>query len=298
MTARASLPLGALALAFALPFACASTRARVTETPVAPVASAALVIPASSSSTAVATSTVSSVAAEPLPAPSASASASASRDPAPTPSTTPCPVEMALASGEYCTAVREICAEWMEAPIKGDGRCKRFAPSECTGHRVQRRFCIDKDEFTRKTETLPQTTISWTESKKSCEKSGKRLCDESEWNFACEGPAMLPYPTGRERDGTKCNFDQMRLLDAQHKVRDLRMPSASLTECVSPFGVRSMVGNVDEWTNRDVTSGPNHTALKGGWWMAGRNRCRPATTAHSEIYRDFQVGFRCCADAR
>ena len=205
---------------------------------------------------------------------------------------------MALAAGEYCTAVRETCVEWMEAPVKGDGRCKRFAPSECTGHRVQRRFCIDKDEFTRKTETLPQTTISWTESKKSCEKSGKRLCDESEWNFACEGPAMLPYPTGPERDSTKCNFDQMRLLDALHKVRDLRMPSASLAACVSPFGVRNMVGNVDEWTNRDVTSGPNHTALKGGWWMAGRNRCRPATTAHSEVYRDFQVGFRCCADAR
>jgi hypothetical protein len=37
---------------------------------------------------------------------------------------------------------------------------------------------------------------------------------------------------------------------------------------------------------------------KGGWWLAGRNRCRPATTAHDEHYCDFQTGFRCCAEAQ
>ena len=205
---------------------------------------------------------------------------------------------MVLVEGEYCTAVRQPCVAWMEPPSGDLGRCKKFAPSECVGHRVHQRFCIDRDEFTRKAEILPQTTISWTQSKSACEKSGKRLCEESQWNFACEGPAMLPYPTGYERDAAKCNFDQMKLVDAQQHVRDLRKPSASLAACTSPFGARNMVGNVDEWTHRDVTAGPNRSALKGGWWMAGRDRCRPATVAHSEIYRDLQAGFRCCADAK
>ena len=40
-----------------------------------------------------------------------------------------------------------------------------------------------------------------------------------------------------------------------------------------------------------------HNALKGGWWMAARNRCRPATTAHDDYYKDIQIGVRCCADA-
>jgi len=35
--------------------------------------------------------------------------------------------------------------------------------------------------------------------------------------------------------------------------------------------------------------------LKGGWWMPARNRCRPATTAHDDYYKDIQVGTRCCA---
>jgi formylglycine-generating enzyme required for sulfatase activity len=76
------------------------------------------------------------------------------------------------------------------------------------------------------------------------------------------------------------------------------LPSSQVAGCVSPFGVRSLVGNVDEWVVRDVTWGRWESALKGGWWLAGRNRCRPATTAHDEHYRDFQTGFRCCADAR
>jgi sulfatase modifying factor 1 len=144
---------------------------------------------------------------------------------------------------------------------------------------------------------LPRTTVAWVDAKWICEKNKKRLCKESEWNFACEGPDMLPYPTGLERPIGACNFDQMKLLDARGAVRDLRKPSASLTACTSPFGVRNLSGNVDEWTVRDVMNGTNRTALKGGWWMAARNRCRPATTAHSEIYRDFQTGFRCCVDA-
>jgi hypothetical protein len=207
-----------------------------------------------------------------------------------------CLIDMVLVDGEYCTALQQDCLVWMEPPAGDVGRCKTFAPSVCHGARVHKHFCIDIDEFTRPGQKLPVSQLSWTEAKKECEKLEKRLCLESEWNFACEGEAMLPYPTGLERPAKQCNFDQMKLLDAHGSTRDLRVASASLTECVSPFGARSMVGNVDEWTFRDVMNGPNRTALKGGWWMAARNRCRPATTAHSEVYRDFQTGFRCCAD--
>jgi hypothetical protein len=207
-----------------------------------------------------------------------------------------CFVDQVAVEGEYCEDVRQDCMDWMEPPQGDVGRCRRFAPSLCMRARVHKRFCIDVDEFTRPGDTLPLAPISWTDAKRECEKLGKRLCLESEWNFACEGEEIFPYPTGLERPSGICNFDQMKLLDAFGHVRDLRVPSASLTKCVSPFGVRSMVGNVDEWTYRDVMNGPNRTALKGGWWMAGRSRCRPATTAHGELYRDFQTGFRCCAD--
>jgi formylglycine-generating enzyme required for sulfatase activity len=207
---------------------------------------------------------------------------------------------MALVDGEYCTEVVQTCVDWMEPPTAGGtiGRCRKFAPSVCKGARVHQKFCIDKDEYTPPGESLPRGNSNWTEAKQTCESMGKRLCKESEWNFACEGEEMLPYPIGLERDSSKCNYDQMHLFDPWGKLADLRKPSAELTQCVSPFGVRNMTGNVDEWTYRDVTYGQWRSAMKGGWWMAARNRCRPATTAHDEHYRDIQAGFRCCSETK
>jgi hypothetical protein len=291
-----ALPLGLSACACALALAGACSSPRVTQTTPTASASPRLAPIADAEAEAETAASVTTCSGSDLDATTCSgtpieggavAAADASRG---------CFVDQVLVEGEYCTEARQDCLVWLEPPEGEVGRCKKFAPSTCIGPRVHKRFCIDIDEYTPPGEKLPRGHISWTDAKRECTKLGKRLCLESEWNFACEGEAMLPYPTGLERPSKVCNLDQMKLLDASHHVRDLRVPSASLTQCISPFGVRSMVGNVDEWTYRDVMNGPNRTALKGGWWMAGRSRCRPATTAHGELYRDFQTGFRCCAD--
>jgi formylglycine-generating enzyme required for sulfatase activity len=163
---------------------------------------------------------------------------------------------------------------------------------------VGKRFCIDRDEVAAPRSELPLSDVSWTQAKDVCERQGKRLCVETEWEFACEGEAMLPYTTGYERNSTTCNYDKTDLVDPRSgKLRDQREPSAKLDRCVSPFGVRNMSGNVDEWVRRDRTWGEWRSALKGGWWMPARDRCRPATTAHDEQFHQLQTGVRCCADA-
>ena len=53
------------------------------------------------------------------------------------------------------------------------------------------------------------------------ESRGARLCKESEWQFACEGEAMLPYPYGLSRDASACNiaaFDARPMIDAMRKM--------------------------------------------------------------------------------
>jgi hypothetical protein len=215
------------------------------------------------------------------------------------PRTAACPAGMVPVEGDYCTAAVEDCLEWQDPPNRPFARCARFAPSRCTGARVHKRFCIDRDEFVAPGDALPENNVSWTQAKRICEGEGKRLCLETEWEFACEGEQMFPYPTGYERDREVCNFDREDLLDpATGRLRDLRRPATELDRCVSPFGVRSMTGNVDEWVWRDRTTGEFRSALKGGWWMPARDRCRPATTAHGEDFAGLQIGFRCCADPR
>jgi formylglycine-generating enzyme required for sulfatase activity len=104
---------------------------------------------------------------------------------------------------------------------------------------------------------------------------------------------MTPYPYGFARDPAACNFEKTDLYQPGGDLRDLREPSHP--SCKSPFGVMDMVGNVDEWTVREDKGATHRSALRGGWWMPGRNRCRAATTAHDEVYKGPQTGFRCCA---
>jgi formylglycine-generating enzyme len=208
-----------------------------------------------------------------------------------------CPLRMILVEGDYCTSVEETCLTWADAPTNKFARCSKFAPSVCAGPRVHKRFCVDQDEYVPPGESLPMSDTSWSQARAVCERQSKRLCKETEWEFACEGEQMLPYPTGYERDPGACNVDRLDLIDpGTGKLRDHREPPSEVDRCRSPFGVRSMSGNVDEWVWRDRTSGEWRSALKGGWWMPARDRCRPATTAHDEHFHGPQTGVRCCAN--
>lgn len=213
-----------------------------------------------------------------------------------------CPPEMVLVEGSYCPKVEHTCLEYMDDKTPGGflsrHRCARFDHNPtCKAPREQRRFCIDRDEYTPEGATLPLVDQSWTMARDLCASLGKRLCFESEWQFACEGEEMRPYPYGFERDSKRCNHDQTNL-SHRGKLRDLRVPSSARPDCESPFGVRNLVGNVDEWAYRDGFVKPYRSALRGGWWLAGRNNCMAATTGHDEYYFGPQTGVRCCATAR
>ena len=111
---------------------------------------------------------------------------------------------------------------------------------------------------------------------------------------------MSPYPYGWSRKAV-CNQDLTDLFEQNPKeqvLKDHRVRSGTMNECKSPFGVYDMVGNLDEPVLREAQrfAYPFRNGLKGGWWMAGRNRCRPVTTAHNDHYRDIQIGVRCCRD--
>lgn len=219
----------------------------------------------------------------------------------------PCAAGMLLVDGDYCPDAEQVCLKWLDPPPYQNLRCGEYAkPAKCKGPRQHRRFCVDREEYSEPSEqqgteakdALPTVNKSWTEAKSICEARGARLCKESEWEFACEGPDMNPYPYGFKRDSSLCNHDRTDLGGAQEKLTDHRAPLSAFPACVSPFGGHDMIGNVDEWVEREGQAAPHRSALRGGWWLPGRNRCRAATTHHDESYGAKQVGFRCCADVK
>jgi formylglycine-generating enzyme required for sulfatase activity len=217
-----------------------------------------------------------------------------------------CPDDMVEVDGDYCPYVFEKCNDWIEKEQKL--RCAEFAPTgACMMHARHEHFCIDVYEWPNKAGTKPDIGVSWREAKASCEKAGRRLCLDSEWTLACEGKEHWPYPWGYTRNAEACNIDRTHpppipTLYENPATRpseiarlDQREPSGARESCVSPYGVRDTVGNVDEWVVNE-SNFPFKSALNGGYWGPVRDRCRSITTGHPETFSYYQTGFRCCAD--
>jgi len=211
-----------------------------------------------------------------------------------------CPSDMVYVEGRYCPDVMHICRRFLDPPGRfHEFRCAEYASSVCKSKKRKRlHFCIDRDEWTAPGDSLPTVNFSWSTAKQQCESAGKRLCLESEWQFACEGEEMRPYPYGFTRDATACNIDRENIVGKSAPV-DHREPAGSHPRCVSPFGVRDMSGNIEEWATIDGATGRgNRSTMKGAWWLPGRNHCRARTLGHGEVYSGPQIGVRCCRDAK
>jgi hypothetical protein len=168
-------------------------------------------------------------------------------------------------------------------------------------------FCIDRYEWPNRAGEHPMVMVSWPEAEAMCSSQGKRLCDEDEWTFACEGEEATPYPYGYVRDPNACVVDRpwRAYVAASLHPRDQEparteiarlwqgAASGEMPACVSPFGVHDMTGNVDEWTRG--TRHDRKTILKGGYWGPVRTRCRPSTRSHDDRHVFYQQGFRCCS---
>jgi formylglycine-generating enzyme required for sulfatase activity len=236
-----------------------------------------------------------------------------------------CPDGMVRVEGDYCPAVIQECLEHHPEWEKHQGepgvaeRCLRYAePSKCVSKkRVHLSYCMDRYEFPNAPGELPQVLTSWEQATAICKDQGKRLCGEAEFNFACEGPEMLPYVYGYVRDPATCNQDRdyrfpdhSRMLLHYEKCLedewcaselarlDQRERIGERTSCVSWAGVFDLNGNANEWVVRPDQKQPERSGLKGGWWGPIRSRCRPTTTFHKEDDYGYEVGFRCCADAQ
>lgn len=228
---------------------------------------------------------------------------------------------------EYLQRSNQVCKRWLgNDPTDFARRCAEFSQpvweklAQDLATKAIKPFCIDRYEYPNKKGASPVIDVSWYEAIGICNSEGKRLCTEEEWTFACEGEAALPYPYGYERSDKKCNidkawldFNKQKLTPRDQAANGLEAlwkgePSGTYDECVSPFKVHDMTGNVDEWTvskasgvgfkGTEVVRGKkvNHypSMLKGGYWSTVRDQCRPATGAHDETTQFYQMGFRCC----
>jgi hypothetical protein len=230
------------------------------------------------------------------------------------PAPTACPAGMALVDGVYCTELEVQCLEQFYAPQNHLWVCKRVAePTRCVGETRKVRYCIDEYEFPNRKGQRPMVMQNFYQAQVHCEKLGKRVCTESEWTKACEGPDNKPFPYGYVRDPEKCNGDKPYKFPSRDKVLN-RDPaelerlwqgrvSGASPGCVSDYGVHDLPGNADELAASETyfphkpKSNYDNVTTGGPWYFGVRNMCRPKIYSHDESFAYYYLSWRCCAEA-
>lgn len=213
---------------------------------------------------------------------------------------TECPNGMTLIDGNYCPDVEHTCLKWLDPPDSpyAQFRCAKYqSPAKCKSPRRSMHYCIDTKERGEPGSPLPAHFVSFNDAAKACAADGARICKESEWEFACEGEEMRPYPYGWERKGELCNAERTENLGRIGNLVDHRAVSGSYPACKSAFGVFDQAGNVEEWVQPDTPKMGWKQVMKGSWWIPSRHACRSFQVGHGPEYGGGESGYRCCKDA-
>jgi len=133
--------------------------------------------------------------------------------------------------------------------------------------------------------------VTWYEAQALCERQGKRLCSEEEWEKVCKGPSNFRYPYGNEWDPDRCNTEDADGVDRQVDL------IGTWTACTGEYGAFDLSGNVKEWTDSKWSAGFANYVVRGGsstrpdWAVRCANR-----ESHTPNTSNSQIGFRCCLD--
>jgi formylglycine-generating enzyme required for sulfatase activity len=172
-------------------------------------------------------------------------------------------------------------------------------------------FFIDRNEVTQaefervmgsnpsksKGDNLPVDSVTWDEAKAYCQKLGKRLPTEWEWEYAAMGGRLALYPWGNEVESGKANFCDLNCefgWKADQFNDGYKMSSPIGTYPPNDYGLYDMAGNVWEWTSSNSADSDEKKVIRGGSWDHAPGAMRSALRyerASGIRYQD--NGFRC-----
>lgn len=113
-------------------------------------------------------------------------------------------------TGEIERLEDTACTDWISRDFPA--RCRTFDREKIAEEIAKLPtqgldFCIDRFEYPNVLGQNPIIVTTFHEAEAMCKATSKRLCDENEWTFACEGEEVRPYPYGWTRDESACVID-------------------------------------------------------------------------------------------
>jgi len=144
-------------------------------------------------------------------------------------------------------------------------------------------FCVDIYEYPNRAGQVPQVNVGWAKARELCQKQGKRLCTEVEWEKACRGGQSLRWPYGNVFDEGACNAE------GGTGASKVLAAAGRFPRCISAYAVLDMSGNVAEWTEERLAKGGSFSGSEHDVRCVARKTKAAATG---------EVGFRCCANPK
>lgn len=160
-------------------------------------------------------------------------------------------------------------------------------------------YFIDKFEYPNQPGAMPRVDVSWPEARALCQRRGKRLCTEVEWESACGGPGNFAYGYGSQFQPGRCNTPAPR--DGVWRRGPGLAASGTHMACGNDNGIVDLVGNVWEWTDGWYDRDRGWRTVRGGSWFSSANMARTDGRYGRHLSESFRldlVGFRCCRTAR
>ncbi len=145
-------------------------------------------------------------------------------------------------------------------------------------------------EFSPEKRDYPVVGLAYEAILEYCQRTGKRLPTEAEWEKAARGDKdERLYPWGDKFSSKKCNCRRFFFLLIN------RVTSVTAhKEGKSPYGCYDMIGNVWEWTSTTIDG--ERYILKGGSCVSPSKRhlTIPSRLIVHKNTINYTFGFRCC----